>query len=67
MGKTYRRSSDDDHNRKKPKHHNHTNGKKLGGMRIINDRYTVVDEDFFDDNVKIEDDIVLNKTRDDNS
>jgi len=64
MGKTYRRAGDDDGHRKKPKNHNHSSGKKLGGMKIINDVWEG-DEDFFDDQVSIQDKIVINRTSDD--
>lgn len=68
MGKTYRRDGrgyDEKQSGKKGKHHTHSNGKKYGGMRVINSPYG--DDDFFDDDVEIQDDIVINITRDEDS
>jgi|AntAceMinimDraft_5_1070358.scaffolds.fasta_scaffold52488_1 hypothetical protein len=56
MGKTYRRINDEDH-RKRPKHHNYS-GKQHN--RAIVDEY--FEDDNFDDDVKIEDTISINKT-----
>ena len=53
MGKTYRRSGDDDGPRKKPKHHGHANGKRSGGMRIVNNHYEDEDDYFDDENIAI--------------
>lgn len=66
MGRTYRkdgRDFDDKQASRKGKHHNHTNNKKSGGMRIINDIYE--DDDYFDDDVEVTDEIVINKYSDD--
>lgn len=60
MGKTYRRSSEEGLNRKKPKNHNHSNNKKLGGMRIIN----MYEEELFDDEVEMQDNLIINKSSD---
>lgn len=60
MGKTYRRAPEQEHNRKKPKHLNHSNNKKLGGMRVVN-RFNEEDDDYFDDEVNIKDEIIINK------
>lgn len=59
MGKTYRHSSDGDNRGKKPKHYH--NNKQSNGMKIVN--YYEDEDDFFDDDVDIEDHIVINKTR----
>lgn len=67
MGKTYRQPKQFDDERQvkgKRKHPNHANGKKSGGMRIINDPF-VDDDDFFDDDVSITDKIIINKFSDD--
>jgi hypothetical protein len=64
MGKTYRHTGDEDSRRKNAKNHNHSSGKKTSGMRIINDIYDDGDDDFFKDDVKIEDVIVINKNGD---
>lgn len=67
MGKTYRRDGrdyDEKQSSKKGKHHAHSNGKKYGGMRVLNNPY---DDDLFDDDVEITDDIVINMTRDEDS
>lgn len=65
MGKTYRRGDgkggyDDDRGHRKGKHSGHANGRKTGGMRIINDPIEE-DDDFFEDDVVIDDEITLNK------
>ena len=65
MGKTYRRSGDDDGRRMKLKNHRHIEGKKASGMRIISDIFE--GDDIFDDEVNIRDEIVINKTRDEQS
>lgn len=64
MGKTYRQQGskfDDERNNRRGKHAGHANGRKSGGMRIINHVYDEEDE-FFDDDVIIEDEITINKT-----
>lgn len=69
MGKTYRHlhnKFDEDRPSKRSKP-NHANGKKSGGMRIINDPFAEEDDDFFDDTVSITDEIVINKFRDEDS
>lgn len=68
MGKTYRQPAHkfEDDKPRKGKNPGHTNGRKLGGMRIINDIYDEND-DYFDDDVKITEHIVINKYSDDNS
>ena len=70
MGKTFRQPQhkyDDDQSVKKNKKHPaHTSGRKSGGMRIINDIYDEND-DYFDDDVNIMDDIVINKYSDEDS
>lgn len=70
MGKTYRHSQskfdDDRSGKKKGKHPNHASGKKSGGMRIINDPFGE-DDDYFDDDVTITDEIVINKFSDEDS
>lgn len=66
MGKTFRRGEsktfDDDrqlHRKGKPT--NHANGRKTGGMKVINQPFNDLDEDYFDDDVGIADRIVINK------
>ena len=69
MGKTYRQPShkfDDERAARKGKHPSHANGRKSGGLRIINDVFDE-DDDFFDDDINITDTIVINKFSDDNS
>ena len=66
MGKTYRQPPhkfDDERTARKGKHPSHANGRKSGGMRIINDVYDETD-DFFDDEVNITEDVVINKYSD---
>ena len=68
MGRTYRkdgRDFDDKQSGRNGKHHNHSNNRKSGGMRIINDVYE--DDDYFDDDVEVTDEITINKYSDDNS
>lgn len=69
MGKTYHRQSnkfdEEKQSSRSGKHHVHSNNRKSGGMRIINDVYE--DDDLFDDNVEISDEVVINKTRDETS
>jgi hypothetical protein len=66
MGKTYRRGDsmydDDRQKRRHQSHTRHSNNKKLGGMKIINDP---LDEDYFDDEVQFHDSIVINTVSDD--
>jgi len=65
MGKTYRHQAntkfDDERGSRRGKHHNHSNGKKSNGMRVINDVFDETD-DYFDDEVSMQDTIVINKT-----
>ena len=66
MGKTYRKQvSSYDDEKKSGKafsgQSKHSNNKKLGGMRIINDAFEDDDEDYFDDTVQTTDSIVINK------
>lgn len=69
MGKTYRHAKqfDDERSNKNRSKPGHANGKKTGGMRIINDPFLDQDDDYFDDDVSITDEIVINKYSDDNS
>ena len=68
MGKTYRSQesrydSDDQYQKsRKGKHSGHSNNRKTGGMRVINDgsQYDYEDDDFFDDDVNIHDSISIN-------
>lgn len=69
MGKTYRQPAhkfDDERTPRKGKNPSHANGRKSGGMRIINDVYDEND-DYFDDDISITDTIVINKFSDDKS
>lgn len=69
MGKTYRHSQsrfDDERSTKKTKP-SHANGRKSGGMRIINDPFIDDVDDYFDDEVGITDTIVINKISDEQS
>ena len=67
MGKTYRHQPqkfDDERNSgRSGKHSGHSNNKKQGGMRIINDVYDEND-DFFDDEVSVTDQISINRSSD---
>ena len=63
MGKTYRRIADGESKynaTRKPKQPGHANGRRTGGMRIINDVY----EDEYIDNVSMDDDISFDLYRD---
>lgn len=63
MGRTFRKETrdyDDKQSGRNGKHHSHSNTKKSGGMRIINDLYDDED-DFFHDEVHITDSIRINK------
>lgn len=66
MGKTYRHQSsryeDEKNSGRNGKHAGHANGRKQGGMRILND-HQYEDDDFFDDDVEIDDEVVINKYR----
>lgn len=65
MGKTVRHqpSFDDEHQgSRRGKHHRHANNRKTGGMKYIN-VYEEDEDDIFDDDVTIEDEIIINKTR----
>ena len=67
MGRTFRKENrdyDDKQSGRKGKHHNHSNNKKSGGMRIINDIYDE-DDDLFDDEVYVTDSIRINKNGED--
>ena len=64
MGKTYRKQTsydDEKQSNRSGGQPRHSNNKKLGGMRIINDAFDDEDEDYFDDNVQTTDSIVINK------
>jgi len=62
MGRTFRRQpSQDDKQGHSGKQHKHSNGKKLGGMRIITDS---LDEDEFDDGVYFRDEIIIELNKD---
>lgn len=66
MGKTYhkqsRRYDDDVSSGRSGKHAKHSNGRKTGGMRTLNsfidDDYDI-DEDLFEDEVEIHDEITI--------
>lgn len=67
MGKTFRHQpngqfDDDRRGGRKAKHPNHANGRKSGGMRIINEFDD--QDDFFDDIVKPHDNKALNRLSD---
>lgn len=67
MGKTFRHhgnSKFDDERRqgRAGKRSNHASGRKSGGMKIVNSVYDEDDEDLFDDDVEITDEIELNIT-----
>jgi hypothetical protein len=70
MGKTYKKQSnryDDEHSSGRGgKHSKHSNGKKTGGMRTLN---SYADEEFdddpFDDEIGIDDEIFIEHIRDD--
>ena len=66
MGKTYRhqesRYDDDRRSERAGKHTKHSNNRKQGGMRILND-HQYEDDDYFDEDVDITDEIELNITR----
>ena len=67
MGKTYhknsRRFDDEVPSGRSGKHNKHTNGKKTGGMRTLNsyadDDYYDLNDDDFDDEVGLIDDIQI--------
>jgi hypothetical protein len=63
MGKTYKREANwyDEDRQSKGKRHTHSNNRKMGGMKIIND----YDGDMVDDSVGVEDSIVINIDSDD--
>lgn len=66
MGKTFRHQpgghfEDDRRGGRKAKHPNHANGRKSGGMRIINALDEQDDGDYFDDDVEIHDNKKLNR------
>lgn len=65
MGKTYRqerRDYDDSPSGRKGKHHTHSNNRKTGGMKIINSDVEIYNDDYFEDDVEITDEITINKT-----
>ena len=70
MGKTFhkqsRRYDDDIPSGRSGKHAKHSNGRKTGGMRTLNsyveDEYAV-DEDFFEDEIEIRDEITIQHTK----
>jgi hypothetical protein len=72
MGKTYhknsRRYDDDDTSGRSGKHAKHANGKKSGGMKTLNS-YVEEDYDFdedenpFEDDIEIEDEIFIQHTK----
>jgi hypothetical protein len=68
MGKTYRHGKrgydEDDRGSRRGKHHGHSNGRKSGGMRVINGPLDDED-DYFDDDVQINDQIYINKYSED--
>lgn len=70
MGKTYRRGDgkgydDDRQGRRRGNKSGHSNGRKTGGMRVINDPFE--DDDYFDDDVKVKDFVSINKYSDEDS
>jgi hypothetical protein len=69
MGKTFRKMTgqfDDDSRKPHGKALRHASGRKHGGMRIINDPFPD-DDDYFDDDVSVEDVIIINKSSDEHS
>lgn len=65
MGKTYRHQAEFDDNRgnrKGARHRGHSNNKKLGGMRIVNEYDDQDLDDLLEDDVSVEDRLVINKT-----
>lgn len=71
MGKTYRKGDgqksyfDDDRPKQKSKHPNHASGRKTHGMKIVNRVYEDDEDDYFDDEVQVTDEITLNTKRED--
>lgn len=65
MGNTYRKQStkfDDDYRKDKGgKHHKHSNNRKSGGMRILNDYQEEDIDDYFDEEVQTSDTISINR------
>ena len=65
MGKTYRRHpsyEEDPAGSRRGKHHAHSNNRRTGGMRIINDYDFFEQEDNdLDEQVNVEDGIIINK------
>lgn len=64
MGRTYRnnnasRFDEESKSGRKAKHSGHSNNKRSGGMRVLNDPFGE-DEDYFDDDVYMDDEIELN-------
>lgn len=68
MGKTYRQQhnkyEDETRGIKKGRHPGHANGRKTGGMRILNDVYMNEEEDFFSDDIDITDEVIINRHSD---
>ena len=72
MGKTYTKNSkrfdDEISSSRGGKHSKHANGKKTGGMRTLNsyvDEDIDYDDDPFDDEIGIEDEIFITHTQND--
>lgn len=63
MGKTYKkqpRRFDDDYHSKRSGSHRHVSGKRTGGMPILNNvDEDDFDDDYFDDEVEITDEIYI--------
>jgi hypothetical protein len=69
MGKTFRKMTsqfDDESRKPRGKAPRHASGRKHGGMRVINNPFPD-DDDFFEDDVSVEDEIIINKSSDDHS
>ena len=69
MGKTYKRQpskyDEDKQGGRKGKHSGHSNNRRTGGLKIIVNEHE--DDDYFDDDVYMQDSIVINKYRDEAS
>lgn len=69
MGKTFRKMPgqyDDERTERRGKAPRHANGRKHGGMKLINNPLEE-DDDSFDDDVYIDDEITINKFSDNDS
>jgi len=74
MGKTYKKQShrydDDQSSGRSGKHAKHANGKKSGGMKTLNsyveEDIDFDDEDIFDDDIEMTDDIDIQHIQNDN-